>query len=427
MKNFIISLLLCIVIFPSLSFGQAEVKIMQYNLLNYGNYTYYCTSQNNSTANKNIYLKTILDYVQPDIFTVNEMRAYTTKADSILNGTLNVDGVTYYKRADVTGSYLANMLFYDSRKFKLVSQVAIGTSVRVVDVYTLYYLSPDVANNNDTVYLHCVVAHLKAGNGTTEAASRAEMTNTTMNYLRNNFQSGNFLFMGDFNLYTSSEEAYQNIINPSDQTIVFNDPINKPGDWNENSSFEAYHTQSTHYDFSNTCTAGGGMDDRFDFILISDEIKNNIMKISYKSGSYEAIGNDGDHYNSSVNYGTNNSVPSNIADALYNMSDHLPISLVLEINQTEVSGIDDMKKQDFHFSYTNPISNQLEISCENTKQQQNEVELNTNLGHVVYKETINTSTGNGSHIIPTTTHPDGLYLLKVSQNQKSIVKKIIKQ
>ncbi|MBT8195425.1 MAG: hypothetical protein HKO56_03565, partial [Bacteroidia bacterium] len=66
---------------------------------------------------------------------------------------------------------------------------------------------------------------------------------------------------------------------------------------------------------------------------------------------YNEFGNDGNHYNQSINWGTNSSVPSNIAQALYDASDHLPVtaelifgtSLGLSINATDAtcSGIYD--------------------------------------------------------------------------------------
>jgi hypothetical protein len=38
-------------------FAQDTIKIMQYNLLNYGNTTSWCTTENNNMNDKDIYLK----------------------------------------------------------------------------------------------------------------------------------------------------------------------------------------------------------------------------------------------------------------------------------------------------------------------------------------------------------------------------------
>ena len=52
---------------------------------------------------------------------------------------------------------------------------------------------------------------------------------------------------------------------------------------------------------------------------------NNSVGIEYVENTYRAYGNDGKHFNLSVNAGENDSVSSNVADALYYASDHLPV------------------------------------------------------------------------------------------------------
>ena len=64
-------LLLVAFLLPSASFAQTEtLKVMQYNLLNYGNNTGYCNTTNNNINDKNGYIRTILTAYYPDILTV---------------------------------------------------------------------------------------------------------------------------------------------------------------------------------------------------------------------------------------------------------------------------------------------------------------------------------------------------------------------
>ena len=59
-------LLLLILLIPfilmgfSLSAQPDTLKVMQYNLLNYGNNTSYCNATNNNISNKDSYIRTIL-------------------------------------------------------------------------------------------------------------------------------------------------------------------------------------------------------------------------------------------------------------------------------------------------------------------------------------------------------------------------------
>jgi len=120
--------------------------------------------------------------------------------------------------------------------------------------------------------------HLKAGSYSSDAQTRADMTAALMNYLNVENVTGNNLAMGDFNVYSSSEEAFQNLVNYSNAALRFYDPVNQLGAWNNNGSFADYHTQSTHTN-DDGCHASGGLDDRFDFNLISNEVKNDLFKV----------------------------------------------------------------------------------------------------------------------------------------------------
>ncbi|MCD4723670.1 MAG: hypothetical protein K8R63_02420, partial [Bacteroidales bacterium] len=58
--------------------AQDTLKVMHYNLLYYGQNTGFCNITNNNPDLKDAYLRTILGYVKPDIFTVNEMSYQST-------------------------------------------------------------------------------------------------------------------------------------------------------------------------------------------------------------------------------------------------------------------------------------------------------------------------------------------------------------
>ena len=77
MKKFLLVLLL-IALF-SVVYGQTEtIKVMQYNLMYYGQNTSYCTTSNNNINAKNAAIRTILTEYYPDIFTVCEMGKSTS-------------------------------------------------------------------------------------------------------------------------------------------------------------------------------------------------------------------------------------------------------------------------------------------------------------------------------------------------------------
>lgn len=74
------------------------------------------------------------------------------------------------------------------------------------------------------------------------------------------------------------------------------------------------------------------MDDRFDFILANDAVMQGSNGVQYETGSYRALGNDGDSYNQELDCdGT--PVPVSICAALKQMSDHLPVVMELEFSR----------------------------------------------------------------------------------------------
>ncbi|HXK91846.1 MAG TPA: hypothetical protein PLA75_07210, partial [Bacteroidales bacterium] len=278
-------------------YSQDTIKVMTYNLLNYGNYTYYCTTSNNNVSNKNEYLKTIIDYTLPDILGVVEIAPEDTYIDGFRDNVLNQNGRDYYAKtpkSNYSGSSIINMLYYDSRKLTLSFWASLATTYRDINIYTFYFEN-DALENGDTVYLTCIVMHLKAGNTDTDASERTAMAQTLMNFLNNFNENTNYLVMGDFNLYSSSEGAYQQLTNHPNANIRFYDFINKYGDWSNNAYFAPYHSQSTHT--TSDCFSGGGLDDRFDFILGNINTITGAKGFKYLADSYTTLGQDGQHFN----------------------------------------------------------------------------------------------------------------------------------
>lgn len=420
----------CFILLISPVYSQDTIRVMHYNLLCYGQTCSYsnCTSSNNDETAKNGYLKTIIKYAKPDIFTVNEIAKNAAKHQLLMNNCLNVDGVTYYQKCNYSNqsnSDLTNELYYNSDKLGFCSQYNIGTSVRDINIYKLYFKAGNLSTTHDTAFFTCIVTHLKAGNTSSDSIERATITNTIMNYLNSIGVKDNYMAMGDFNVYSGNEKCFQNLVNYTNPDIRFFDPVNKIGNWHDDSYYADYHTQSTHTS-STGCFSTGGIDDRFDFILISDYIKNGTQHFQYIPSTYKAIGQDGNHLNDAVNYGTNNSAPDSVIDALYGMSDHLPVILDLRVNQT--AGINNLQIPAFtNVYFANPVNDNMDVTVEvpaKTKLIFNVINL---LGQILYSKEIETTGTIAYCSISTESLYKGIYFLKVSDSgNNSIVRKFVK-
>lgn len=399
------------------------IRVMHYNLLNYGNYTSYCTSLNNNIDNKDDYLITILDYVKPDVFTVNELGIdfvglENQNAIRILDNTLNINGVTKYQKAAYTGNgYTVNMMYYNSEKLVFHKQETIanglhsGTLVRSVDFYTLYHKDPNLASHNDTVFITFVVAHLKAGSNQSDRNERANAALDIMEFIENNnVGRENRLLCGDLNLKGDTSRTFPTFTAYPVEVVRFSDPIDKPGYWAGDWQFKDIHSQSTR-DFSanGDCPAGGGLDDRFDLILATQPILWGEMGVSYIPNSYNAIGNDGTSFNSDLNTITNTGVPQSVATALFNMSDHLPIVMDIRVSKDIVNGIYQAKIESLNVEFNNPVKSELVVRVPNNVEVK-QIVLYDIEGRIVY---VNSSTSTTQFIIDTESLNAGLYLLNV--------------
>lgn len=398
------------------------LRVMHYNLLYYDKSTSFCTSTNNNVDTKDGNLKEITGYFKPDIFTANEINGNPTSVQRILTNVFNTEGVDYYKRANYQGEYLVNMLYYNSNKLVLKSQSYVITSPRLTDVYRLYLKTNDLVNG-DTILLTCFVAHLKAGNTSEDAAERATTVQQIMSYINNRNIQGNVLVMGDFNLYTSSEAAFQKFITTTATGFRFFDPANAMGNWQGNSDYANYHSQSTHT--SSDCYSGGGMDDRFDFILTSLPILQS-GELSYVDGSYWAFGQDGKRFNQPLtsDYNPNTSLPADIISALYSMSDHLPVVMKMTYSneststQGNIFGLQNTRVGTY-------VSENIDIFYSGSSTERVSITIVSLIGTMVHKSDLVLTPGQKTHIPAGFLNP-GIYLVILKGAQGKFVAKIVK-
>ena len=129
------------------------------------------------------------------------------------------------------------------------------------------------------------------------------------------------------NFYHSGEPGYMEFLSAGPGQAV--DPLGT-GSW-AGEPHAVKHTQSPRDNGANFCgLAPGGMDDRFDHQLVTDEWLDG-DGLDLVPGTYRALGNDGQHFDVAINDGDNTYYPDDVprsnalADALHDASDHLPV------------------------------------------------------------------------------------------------------
>lgn len=420
-------LLLTIISLSTSLFAQDTIRMMQYNLMYYTDNSGIsdCNSSTNNLANKDENVKTIFQYVKPDVFCVCEMGSSMTYVNRLLNNAINVDGIDYYHNGPLTnysGGSIANMIYYDSRKLTLYDNYYVTTSYRDINGYKMYYNSTDL-EHGDTVFVTFWIMHLKAGSSDANAAARYVQTQRLMSRLEAMGAPDNYVVSGDFNVYGASENCYQELVNYSNSFYRFYDPIDRPGEWNNNGQFADIHTQSTHTE-STGCFSTGGMDDRFDIILVSPYINYGSQRVKVLPETYHALGQDGNRFNKSIVYPTNNAIPNAVAQALYNQSDHLPVITDFAIEAAPV-GVQEYAA-DFSISAINPVRDNLTVNVLTPNADVYQFQVYAMDGRLLaqYEEALD----GGCHTVRFPfEYAKGLYVLKVTDSrQQQQVWKLVK-
>jgi exonuclease III len=302
--------LLAFIILPIYS---EAVKIVSWNVLNFPGST---------GAARETYFRMVINKINPDVLVVQEMLSQTG-VNQFLSKVMNYTYPGRYAAAGFTnGPDTDNAMFYKKSTISYLSRKQIATDLRDISVYVVKIISGPGLNSQFRI---CSV-HLKSGTSSSDKVQREYEAKKLRSYLNSLSSTSIFLVCGDFNVYSSTDPAFVELSeSQTDNDGRSKDPINKLGSWHDNSTFAKYHTQSPRLTAFGG-GASGGLDDRFDLILIPYVDRSSLV---YKTGSYKAYGNDGLHFNKSVNSGTNSAVGTDIANALYQAADHLPIVIEL--------------------------------------------------------------------------------------------------
>ena len=251
--------------------------------------------------------------------------------------------------------------------------------------------------------------------------------------LRNHLDScevgTNFLVVGDFNIYYSDEPAFHMLTDSlTNNNGRLWDPLDTPGYWHDNWSFASIHTQSTRVDELPDGGSSGGLDDRFDMILCSSSFLES-GELQLLTNTYTTFGNDGNHLNKAINSPPNTAVASNVADALYFASDHLPVYVDIEV---EKIGIELVNNQRFSlYNYPNPFNSETTIEYTLPREDKVVMEIYDITGQKVLT-LINTTKPEGLHRVTWDGRDDfgksvsgGVYFCHIILDNSSQTKKII--
>ena len=411
-------LLLFLLLHCGSGYAQDTLKTMFYNVYRFPVAT---------PLNREVILRDILAEYHPDLLMVCELES-ETGANLILDSALQNGHADFARAAFVPNQSeptdtLQQMVFYNKVKLELVREAYLLTTVRDINHYTFRLRN----NLSDTVYLEVFVAHLKSGTGNVNRKLRASMADTFVRHLAQIPADRHVLLAGDFNLYGAGEEPAYRKLTDTTNPVVLVDPLGMPGAWSDNDSFTAIHTQATRLSAAGFGIGGatGGMDDRFDFVLMSRNFRT-APGLKYVEGSYKAFGNNGNCFNRRIDDTTCSGMYSfNLRRNLHNMSDHTPVVLQLAYPAQVLTLPPGKTSLNYHLQSGNMVSDRLVLQTTYPGTQPLQLRVYNNLGQLMKDKRV--SRNGGDIYIEVQYLPAGLYYLHLVSGPETGVFKFIKR
>ena len=273
-----------------------------------------------------------------DVLTLQEQSSGATTTQAIVNLLNSIYGSGVYARSTLEGQTNGagrQELIYNTTTVQLVAQATASTvsgTTGPTSQTMRYELRPIGYDAAADFFVY--VSHYKASSGEPNETRRQVEAGQVRANADALGEGAHVVYTGDFNIYRSSEPMWTTLTRAGAGQAF--DPVNRVGSWSNNSAFKDVHTQSPATTASYDGQVTGGMDDRFDFQLVSGEFLDG-EGLSYLAGSYHAFGNTGTHsYNGAISSGSAAALQarlpgytlaqaSAVLDALTKVSDHLPV------------------------------------------------------------------------------------------------------
>lgn len=273
----------------------------------------------------------------PDIVLLQESHGASTTAQQFANMLNGIYGPGVYARGSRNASSTGAggpAVVYRTDRVTLLEEIQVNdTSVSGAARSTLRYQFRPVGYDSAADF-YTYNSHFKASNDSTSRNRRGVEAGEIRANADALGEGVRAIYAGDYNFYSSSEPGFQNFT--SEGVGQAFDPVDRVGSWSNNRSFLDVHTQSpvTTRRFGGQVT--GGMDDRFDFQLVTGALMSG-RGFAYIPGSYWAFGNTGTHQlDGEITMGDTEALraylpgysaaqASSVLSAITESSDHLPV------------------------------------------------------------------------------------------------------
>ena len=299
------------------------LRVVHYNILNY---------PGSSGSTRAQYFRTIFQPLHADVIVADEVTS-TTGPTQFLSEVLEVMEPGQWATVPfIDGNDTDNSLFYRTSAVQFLGQWAFYPNQANLLRYIHVYRVRPTGYTSGNAELRFYAGHLKASTGF-ESQRLAECTGLrdSMNAMPVGTHA---MVAGDLNFYkASSEPGYAKLLETQANNVGRVYDMLPAGDWHDGPTFTNIHTQSPCLSGGSACASGastGGMDDRFDFILPTDNFGTG-QGLGVLTGTCIPVGNDGQHLNKNITDAPTIPEGASYATALQLASDHLPVRVDVQV------------------------------------------------------------------------------------------------
>ena len=383
----------------------ATLDVVNWNILWFGSTAAGQGPTNDDLAQANI--KRVMDSLDADIYAFSEVvdinrfktliessAGYGFIVSDYCSNAANTSSGSYAPGQKIAFAYRKSVITNPTARGLLKSSTAANSNWASGRVPFL--LQADVVNGTATKKMNFILLHGKSGSTASDHLRRKDGAKELKDTLDASFNAANIIILGDYN--DDLDSTISEGVNPA--LSSYDDIVKDSTDADRYKAVSMILSNTGHNSMI-------GYNDFIDHVIISNE-----LEADYINGSVRLIREVNDWI---ANYATTT-------------ADHIPVLSRYLLPSSGTTAVNTYDPGRIGLSLVqNPVKNRVEVKV-NPEAGKLKFDIISISGHTIYNGVqFNTNTGTKSHAIELGNAADGIYLLRVTNNEKTYFKKFLKQ
>jgi hypothetical protein len=383
----------------------ATLDVVNWNILWFGSTAAGQGPTNDDLAQANI--KRVMDSLDADIYAFSEVvdinrfktliessAGYGFIVSDYCSNAANTSNGSYAPGQKIAFAYRKSVITNATARGLLKSSTAANSNWASGRVPFL--LQADVVNGTATKKMNFILVHGKSGSTASDHLRRKDGAKELKDTLDASFNAASVIILGDYN--DDLDSTISEGVNPALSSYV--DIVKDSTDADRYKAISMILSNTGHNSMI-------GYNDFIDHVIISNE-----LEADYINGSVRLIREVNDWI---ANYATTT-------------ADHIPVLSRYLLPSSGTTAVNSFDPNQIGLTLIqNPVKNRVELKL-NPEAGKLKFDIISISGHTIYNGVqFNTNTGTKSHAVEVGNAADGIYLLRVTNNEKTYFKKFLKQ